>query len=472
MVVEPDATVAQEIRAWLLAAGIPAVIPGDVGLQRRTALGASPFGQPPFEMNTHGMEETAFWAGAVRRPAIAVREDHVTIAWSRDSWEGTDRDGAIESLLEPRERARPPRVAAFGGAWVNEDEPEYTEAQRFAHLCAESRIEIVNGGYGGIMAAVSRGAASAGGTAVGVTIGSFTERVPVNRWLSYDVEAADLFARLPLICDAEAWVAFPGGVGTLSEVSLVWSLVQTETIPARPLIIVGERWDEALHAFRQLLRAETVHFDLVRPAASAEDAFALVENLEGALPRDHVTEIEGFELLRDTAPADWAIDRLDRAIRTREWKVSSRIPEGFEAYARIDHPDREGSLPDEQFGALAGLLAPFTTSSGSSYVGIWEGWGVMDTGTRVPKVHLGGGFGGAYRSYVLFHGPVEPTPRLKVSPPWYQSPNMWWPEDRAWFLATEIDDPFTFVGGTRACIEKILADPRFDARPTRPDSPT
>jgi predicted Rossmann-fold nucleotide-binding protein len=126
------------------------------------------------------------------------------------------------------------------------------------------------------MAAVSRGAREAGGTVVGVTIAAFSETVAVNPWLTHEVEARDLFARLPLISDAEAWVAFPGGVGTLSEVALCWNLVQTESVSPRPLVIVGERWDRALATFRELLLAERAHFDLVRPAATAEAAFEAV----------------------------------------------------------------------------------------------------------------------------------------------------------------------------------------------------
>ena len=126
------------------------------------------------------------------------------------------------------------------------------------------------------MAAVSRGAADAGGTVVGVTIGSFSEQVPVNPWLTHEVEARDLFARLPLICDAEAWLAFPGGVGTLAEVALVWNLVQTGSVEPRPLVIVGERWDRALTGFREWLLTEGVHFDLVRPASSADAALELI----------------------------------------------------------------------------------------------------------------------------------------------------------------------------------------------------
>ena len=44
-----------------------------------------------------------------------------------------------------------------------------------------------------------------------------------------------------------------------------------------------------------------------------------------------------------------------------------------------------------------------------------------------------------------------------------QSPSMWWPADRAWFVATEIDGYSTYVGATAACVEAVLADPALGA---------
>ena len=225
----------------------------------------------PFEKPRAG--QARFWATAARRPAIVADDDVAIVALPDGSVREVPLDDVPGELAGLQEAPSPSRVAVFGGAWIGEDEPEYGEARVFGRDCAEAGIEIVNGGYGGIMGAVSKGAAGARGTVVGVTIGAFSEHVPVNEWLTHEVEATDLFARLPLICDAEAWVAFPGGVGTLSEVALCWNLVQTESVAPRPLIIVGEQWDRALKTFRELLLAEDVHFDLLRPAASAEAAF-------------------------------------------------------------------------------------------------------------------------------------------------------------------------------------------------------
>ena len=42
---------------------------------------------------------------------------------------------------------------------------------------------------------------------------------------------------------------------------------------------------------------------------------------------------------------------------------------------------------------------------------------------------------------------------------WGHSPNIWWPEDHAWCVATDIDLFDTYVGGSRECIKAILSDP-------------
>ncbi len=175
----------------------------------------------------------------------------------------------------------PPRVAVFGGSWIREEEPEYDQIRRLGRWLAERDAHLVCGGYQGAMAAASLGVSEAGGTAVGVTIGEWEDVVTVNEWLTHELVARDLFARLPVITDADAWVAFPGGVGTLQEVALCWNLVQTELARPRPLLLVGEAWDRQLKLFRELLRvSDPAHLDLVQPVASFDD---VVEALSPAV---------------------------------------------------------------------------------------------------------------------------------------------------------------------------------------------
>ena len=261
MVATADPSDALDDLHRLRSRGVPATTPAEAGLRRPAPL-------------DDAREAAGFWSTATRRTAVATDGRGRWLAIPGRDAVRADRDAPPG----PDAHATPPRVAVFGGAWVEEEEPEHLQARRLGRLAAEAGLEVVNGGYGGIMAAVSRGAVEAAGTVLGVTVGSFSEQVAVNRWLTHEVEARDLFARFPLICDAEAWVAFPGGVGTLAEVALCWNLVQTGSVEARPLVIVGERWDRALSGFRDLLLAEGVHFDLIRSAASPEAVMEIVRD--------------------------------------------------------------------------------------------------------------------------------------------------------------------------------------------------
>ena len=462
VVADADPARAAETKRRLIEAGIHAAVPAEEGL--RLLRGAERFPRFVHPAASRRSEDATLWTAALRRPAVSLEGDRAIVAMSGSSWMEGDWAGALDDIRGSWRPPPKPRVAVFGGAWVGKREPEYEQAETFGLLCADGSIEIVNGGYGGIMAAVSRGARrSRRGFAVvvGVTIRSFSQSVRVNRWLTHEIEAEDLFARLPVISDAEAWVAFPGGVGTLAEIALCWNLVQTDSISPRPLIIVGERWDEALRTFRRLLLAEDAHFDLVRPAATAEEAFALVEELEGAIPRTHATPIEGLELRLEPEAADWVIERLE-PVNFDAFTVSGVVPDVFEAYARIIHREgtdnTDGSLPEEQYAVLVETLRAFTSTPGVCHFCMWVGFGFLDVGTEVPKVHLGRGF----RSYLLYRGPLTPPPSFRFDLIW-QSPAMWWPDDRAWFVATEIDGENTYVGGSRECIEALLAESRLGA---------
>lgn len=75
-----------------------------------------------------------------------------------------------------------------------------------------------------------------------------------------------------------------------------------------------------------------------------------------------------------------------------------------------------------------------------------------------PKVHIPG------RDFILFRGPISALTNFGHSPwPdtfWFQGPNLWWPEDGAWYVASEIDFAWTYVGGPTPQIRRILDHPR------------
>ena len=48
-----------------------------------------------------------------------------------------------------------------------------------------------------------------------------------------------------------------------------------------------------------------------------------------------------------------------------------------------------------------------------------------------------------------------------------RSPNLWWPDDHAWFVATEVDDAWTYVGGSNDAIAVVLEDDGLEAVPAQ-----
>jgi hypothetical protein len=74
------------------------------------------------------------------------------------------------------------------------------------------------------------------------------------------------------------------------------------------------------------------------------------------------------------------------------------------------------------------------------------------------------------RSYLLYQGPAEAALTLPALEGTFgQCPNLWWPADRAWCVASEIDLPWTYIGGPRGLIDAVLADDRIEALPAAPD---
>jgi uncharacterized protein (TIGR00730 family) len=275
LVVTTDPSAAIADRDGLELGGLEAILPREATLR---AGPATPVGPDPTAV-------VSFWARACRRTAIARGENAAYAVAEPDGTVTTPvaSGDLVEVAGRAAEAAPPRRVAVFGGAWVTETEAEHEAARRLGAAAARAGADVITGGYQGVMAAASRGAVEAAGTVVGATITSFSAMVPVNGWLTHEVESGDLFGRLPLISDADAWVAFAGGVGTLAEVALCWNLVQTASASARPLIVVGERWEALLAEFRkQLLITDERHLDLIRLAERPEDALTLLATVTGS----------------------------------------------------------------------------------------------------------------------------------------------------------------------------------------------
>ena len=139
-------------------------------------------------------------------------------------------------------------IAVFGSSRRDEHSDLYREAYTLGGLLARGGYAVLSGGYQGSMGAVSRGAAEAGGRVIGITCAIF-DPLPPNPWLTEEIKAPTLMDRLNMMLDrADGFVAVRGGIGTLSEVTLAWSLLQTRSY-AKPLVLLGAGWQPVVDAF-------------------------------------------------------------------------------------------------------------------------------------------------------------------------------------------------------------------------------
>jgi uncharacterized protein (TIGR00730 family) len=178
-----------------------------------------------------------------------------------------------------------PLVAVFGSADPREGDPLYDLARRVGGLLVSAGYGVLTGGYGGVMEGASRGAAEAGGEAVGVTCSVFAGRTP-NRFLTERREMPDLLARMGALVDpARGYIVLHGKSGTLAELTLVWALHRAGSLGPRPVILLGSAWRPFLHHLVRGAMIEGDQLQITRVVDEPETAVAELDRFlvaEGA----------------------------------------------------------------------------------------------------------------------------------------------------------------------------------------------
>jgi hypothetical protein len=201
----------------------------------------------------------------------------------------------------------------------------------------------------------------------------------------------------------------------------------------------------------------------------------------------------------DVSPAEWAV----AGVRDFEYDVGSLVPTSFAAYARVFHPayltleqreirwaevaaangrrahpamewiaitgswrflhhdtqpgiwdqePSEGSLPLRQSIRVTSILSDHTTTAERCWFAIWDGFADLDPPpSDAPKVQM------PNRPMWLFSGAIHGWEARQQNDLPERSPSLWWPEDHSWCVATDVDLMTTYVGGSDACIEALVA---------------
>lgn len=172
----------------------------------------------------------------------------------------------------------------------------------------------------------------------------------------------------------------------------------------------------------------------------------------------------------------------------RQWHVLVGLsdPDVFEDSKWNGSPPDTGDLPRQVLQPLCRVLDHHTSDPSHCFFGLWDGWAWTTLHSepkdelksnvpyesfhsfdqvKAPRLELPG------RKYVLVIGPVSAAPQIReptngagsgLAP---TSPNLMWPADRSWFLATDIDLDSTLVGGSADLCEAIIDAEGIEAWP-------
>lgn len=166
-------------------------------------------------------------------------------------------------------------VTIFGGSKCRSNSPEYQAALELGGRLADAGFTICTGGYLGVMEAASRGARERGGRVFGIVMNQFKSEP--NRYLTDKVATDHFYDRLQnLITRSVGFIAFKGGMGTVTEVSLVWNKLQTRVLAERPLVLIGESWKNVVASWQENLVVSDEDVALLDFAATVEEACDII----------------------------------------------------------------------------------------------------------------------------------------------------------------------------------------------------
>lgn len=132
-----------------------------------------------------------------------------------------------------------PAVSIFGSARISSDSPIYQQCETLARKLSDTGFSVISGGGPGIMEAANLGAKVGKSRSVGLNIELPHEQF-ANPYQDISLNFKHFFSRkFMFIRHSIAFIAMPGGFGTLDEVSEVLTLVQTKKIPPAPIILYG-----------------------------------------------------------------------------------------------------------------------------------------------------------------------------------------------------------------------------------------
>ncbi len=211
-----------------------------------------------------------------------------------------------------------PCVTVFGSARFKEEHPYYIMARDVGRELAKVGFTVMTGGGPGVMEAANRGAKDAGGHSVGVNIELPFEQ-SANPYLDKVVTFRYFFVRkVMLVKYSYAFVALPGGFGTMDEIFETATLIQTAKIQNFPMVVMGRDYWQPLFDFIRGTMVEEKTID----AKDIEDIFVTDSAEEAAQHiRDVSMERFGLKYGAPVKPRWWLGEKNDNTSSQRSQAI-------------------------------------------------------------------------------------------------------------------------------------------------------
>ena len=139
-----------------------------------------------------------------------------------------------------------PCISIFGSARTDNTDPYYLEAVELSKLIVKNGYGVITGGGPGAMEAANLGALSVGGDSVGLTI-ELPFESSANHYINKLVSCRYFFTRKVFFLKySQAFIAFPGGFGTLDEIFETLTLIQTGHMRSVPIVFMDTNYWKGL----------------------------------------------------------------------------------------------------------------------------------------------------------------------------------------------------------------------------------
>jgi uncharacterized protein (TIGR00730 family) len=192
-----------------------------------------------------------------------------------------------------------PCVSVFGSARTKANTRWYNEARKFGALISREGFGVITGGGPGIMQAANQGAKEVGGKSIGIGI-ELPFEAGMNEYVDMGVENRYFFTRKVMFLKySQAFVVFPGGLGTLDELFEALTLAQCGHNVKYPIVLVGnDYWSGLIEWLKDTVcedgKMNKEDLNLFRIVDSAEEARDKIIEFHKSIDKDTLSTKTNF----------------------------------------------------------------------------------------------------------------------------------------------------------------------------------